>query len=371
MRIAAIKDFFRALASPPAFFTLDQDRLIPGDILFTADRAPVSYLIRGFTVSKFSHAAIYLGDGLYAEAVDVGVRVRAASMIVKPVLAVRRLKEGAPENGRKAVERVNHYLHMPYWLEGAVLSPLPFDAVEEGRNLFCSHLVARAYADVGAPVLDDSDPHKISPGKLFRSRKLFTVEAVVKTNIPGDYGRYRRMKTFSDDESKRNEKAYLAALGFFNKYRIAQPRDMPEIFDYLANSCQQMLSEELDMTIVKALLESKLLDIVDEAKTGSLDMLLAKLETLENERMSAHLIFSESTKIERNITALQVQLATHIDNAAVFQELLKNKKYLSFALMRDDKLRHADFTRRLIAASADYLALLSAKQSALQRAGEI
>src|SRR5882724_2118995 len=77
------------------YYMLEVEALRPGDVIFSTERHWISYGIRLFDRSSFSHAALYLGDGTYAEAESGGVRVRAATTVVKETLIVKRLKGGA------------------------------------------------------------------------------------------------------------------------------------------------------------------------------------------------------------------------------------------------------------------------------------
>ena len=86
---------------------------------------------------------------------------------------VIRLKGGeqAEIKARAAAERINHYLHAPYALGSAVLSTFGVPNIDP-RALFCSQLVARAYADVKIAVVPGIEPEKITPGMLATSTRF-------------------------------------------------------------------------------------------------------------------------------------------------------------------------------------------------------
>jgi uncharacterized protein YycO len=165
------------------YYIINAKALLPGDIIFSTERAPESFAIRKVTQSPYSHAAIYLGHSRYAEAVGLGVRVRAVSTTLKEQIKVIRLKaDAAPDAAAlaaKAAESINYYLHSPYWTQGAILSIFRNAKVDERRSLFCSHLIARVYADAGLDVIDGREPFKITPGDLAESSKFDDVSKQV------------------------------------------------------------------------------------------------------------------------------------------------------------------------------------------------
>ena len=93
------------------YYILDAAALRPGDIILSTERATESFAIRAATWSPYSHAAIYLGHSKFAEAVGLGVRVRAVSTIVKERVKVVRLRVDAAEDAEglatMAAEKVN------------------------------------------------------------------------------------------------------------------------------------------------------------------------------------------------------------------------------------------------------------------------
>ena len=153
---------------------LDPDKLRPGDVIFSTERAKESFVIRWFTRSPYSHAAIYLGDGLYAEAVDVGVRARSVTTVVKERLKFIRLKGGpsAEVASKAAAERVNRYLFLEYGLGSALLSLLSAVPSVNSRALFCSQLVAKVYEDIGVAVVPGLPSEKVTPGLLANSKQF-------------------------------------------------------------------------------------------------------------------------------------------------------------------------------------------------------
>ena len=175
------------------------DDLQPGDIILTAANGLNSAGIRLITLSPVSHAAVYLGNHLIAEAVGDGVRRRTVAELVAEeatVVALRhpRLKAEhaasieaftAKHNG----DKYNYFgvmLQAPFALERRVCElPLVPSLVRDfcirgvaavqlglGSNdrFFCSQFVLEAYRRAGLP-LTNADPRLINPGDLLHMRE--------------------------------------------------------------------------------------------------------------------------------------------------------------------------------------------------------
>ena len=173
--------------------------LQPGDIILTAENGLNSTGIRLVTLSPVSHAAVYLGNQLVAEAVGEGIRRRTVAALVAEeatVVALRhpRLTAGqatsieaftAKHDGNK----YNYFgvmLQAPFALERRVCElPLVPSLVRDfcirgvaavqlglGSNdrFFCSQFVLEAYRSAGLP-LTDADPRLINPGDLLHMRE--------------------------------------------------------------------------------------------------------------------------------------------------------------------------------------------------------
>jgi hypothetical protein len=210
---------------------LDVEHLLPGDVIFSTERAAESFLIRLGTRSPYSHAAIYLGHAQYAEAVGLGVRVRAVSTIVNEIVRVSRLRWDlgidSADIAHRAADRVNAYLHSPNWTQGAILSVFRRAKVKERRGLFCSHLVAKVYSDSGIDVLDGYEPLKVTPGRLAKSKKFVDVTATTTytpAHIPAHLVQ-SNFVTLSDQETARQEGIYQDLVPFFEARAIAVPND--------------------------------------------------------------------------------------------------------------------------------------------------
>ncbi|WP_148713754.1 YaeF family permuted papain-like enzyme [Chitinolyticbacter meiyuanensis] len=175
------------------------EALAPGDILLSATNGITSAGIRLATLAPVSHAALYIGDGLVAEAVGSGVRVRplADAMAEESVVvAFRRaeldeaqataLRAFAEAQVGRPYNYVGVVLHAPFSLqrrlcELPLLPEITRDACLRGiatiqlgtpdnQSFFCSQFVLQAYAAAGLP-LTEADPAWISPADILHMRE--------------------------------------------------------------------------------------------------------------------------------------------------------------------------------------------------------
>ena len=189
----------RALNPSNGGLLVGADKLLPGDIILTADNGLKSSGIRLVTLSPVSHAALVTADNMVVEAVGEGIRRRTVAQLVAEestvvvfrhpkVTADHMLKMGVffdKHLGRK-YNYVGVILQAPFTLERQVCElPLVPSLVRDfciqgvaavqlgmGRNdqFFCSQFVLEAYRTAGLP-LTDADPRLINPGDLLHMRE--------------------------------------------------------------------------------------------------------------------------------------------------------------------------------------------------------
>ena len=131
---------------------IDSSKLRPGDILLCTDPdGRVSKIIRQATQSPYSHAAIYIGDGEFVEAVGLGVRrfmVDSTAVQNRENVRFLRVKDAVPDAqgvARTASEKAESYVARRYWLTGAVAARVPgLNLNNSSGKFFCSQLVAQA-----------------------------------------------------------------------------------------------------------------------------------------------------------------------------------------------------------------------------------
>ncbi len=175
------------------------DVLLPGDIILTAENGLNSVGIRLITLSPVSHAAVYVGNQLIAEAVGSGIRLRSVDALLAdeatvvafrhPDLTIEQALKINAFTARHEGQKYNYLgvmLQAPFALERRVCElPLVPSMVRDfcirgiatvqlglGRNdqFFCSQFILEAYRNAGLP-LTDADPRLINPGDLLHMRE--------------------------------------------------------------------------------------------------------------------------------------------------------------------------------------------------------
>ncbi len=173
--------------------------LEPGDILLSSVGTLQSMGIQLATFAPVSHALVYPGDGVVAEAVGEGVRMRSVDAVLASEQMVvafrdprltpaqaRRLREWSLSQVGTKYNTVGVVLSAPFVIDRRVcelpLVPGPvrdacvrgFALVQLGASsndrFFCSQFVLEAYAQAGAP-LSDADPRWVSPADLLHMRE--------------------------------------------------------------------------------------------------------------------------------------------------------------------------------------------------------
>ena len=176
-----------------------QEAMQAGDILLSSANGFASVGIRILTTSPVSHASIYMGNSLVAEAVGSGIRIsklqdfvdEEASIVAfrhpDTTLAHMPLMQSFVD--KHVGEKYNYFgivLQAPFTLERRLcelpLVPGPvrdfcvqgFAAVQLGLGsqdkFFCSQFVLQAYRSAGLP-LTDADPRLFSPDDLLHMRE--------------------------------------------------------------------------------------------------------------------------------------------------------------------------------------------------------
>jgi len=156
--------------------------LDPGDIILsTVLSNPISTAIRSATKSDFSHAAICWNATSCMEAVDHGITSfshfnRAISN--KNSVRILRLKPGTLENyaiRESAANAATTYMGREYWVRGAIQSQLRLTSSDPRGRLFCSYLVAQAYADIGIELCVGKISQLVTPQDLLVSPMLYDI----------------------------------------------------------------------------------------------------------------------------------------------------------------------------------------------------
>ncbi|MCP5418961.1 MAG: hypothetical protein H6970_00520 [Gammaproteobacteria bacterium] len=152
--------------------------LQPADILLSTGDAKVSKVIRVGTISRYSHASLFIGNGQIIEALGVGVIQQSLTdaMSDDTLVAVYRRVRMTPEQAQEVIRYAKRQIGKKYDYSGAagagitsgpgivmgtLISPLVV-VVGIGADLynrhnpeaafFCSELVALAFDKAGVPL---------------------------------------------------------------------------------------------------------------------------------------------------------------------------------------------------------------------------
>jgi uncharacterized protein YycO len=353
------------------YYNLNVDALRPGDVIFSTERAAESFAIRTATGSPYSHAAIYLGHAQYAEAVGLGVRVRAVSTIVKERVKVIRLKRNAVPDAQtvaaRAADKVNIYLHSPYWTKGAILSIFRDAQVEERRSLFCSHLVAKVYADVGVEVIDGYEPLKVTPGDLANSIKFedVTKQILVPAQAVVEEVLDPKFTTLSDFETLRIEGMYAELAPFFEKRGLPVPPSWDLMVLLMARLPDRAAQRALDLEIIGSMQRNKYLDLPTDGIAATIAPLEAYIEQKTYETLSKVAVESELRSLRQNLPALKMMLDNDKDNSKVYGQFHRKTRLNTYQVLRDTKKAHAQNTGRVIALTEELIRALEGRLKAL------
>ncbi len=172
---------------------LNVGQLEPGDIIVSTYKDALGQAIRIGTWSLFSHAALYIGNGLVEQSGGGGVGVASVSALLEhasldgvirdvPINATQRqavATDAMKYNGRPynwdgleaiAIKKAARLLVAPDLGIRTIISVLTKPetiphSLDDGRSFFCSQLVVKAYTDAGVPL---HTTNGASPGDIVR-----------------------------------------------------------------------------------------------------------------------------------------------------------------------------------------------------------
>lgn len=159
------------------------DCLQRGDVILVSKRAPLSLIVRWATNSRWSHSALYLGNGEVVDAAFGGVKVRPASTYLRHPHAILRADKFESYQVEDAVRKALSFRGEGYDYLGLVgigyslflkKQENPWDAKSKR---WCSELVADAYISAGLDLsdLNDRDTWLVSPQDLQDAERFRTV----------------------------------------------------------------------------------------------------------------------------------------------------------------------------------------------------
>lgn len=153
------------------------DVLQKGDVVLTSSTAKVSGLIRTFTGSDVSHAMICVGEASVMDSTGEGVQAWNIQRLFyddeSPIYIMRSHTFISPDKIDEIVKYVRASTGTSYTKREAAATVAPRFSEKGGAKLFCSRLVARAYASVGIMLVNN--PDFCTPNELKKSELLTQV----------------------------------------------------------------------------------------------------------------------------------------------------------------------------------------------------
>ncbi|MCI0911814.1 YiiX/YebB-like N1pC/P60 family cysteine hydrolase [Pseudomonas putida] len=165
-------------------YTLERSLLRQGDIILTAENSATSKGIRVNTLSRYSHAAIWVG-GTMIEAVPRGVFSKSGQRLMLAKASQCTVLRSRRPLTDQQLEKICAYARSQvgslYALNEAILMlPRRWMKLETTKKQFCSRLVALAYAEIDYDFINLRSPSYCTPGQLSRVKAFERVQGVVR-----------------------------------------------------------------------------------------------------------------------------------------------------------------------------------------------
>lgn len=332
-------------------YGFDIAKLEPGDILLS--RIPMnlhdtstwdSHLIQSLTRSRFSFAALHLGNGLFIEAVGSGVArlpLWKAGVRDPGNVRVLRLRKGNELAGRRAATIGLRYLQRGFYQQG--LPQTKCSAFRDVRRAAAvnSLLVASAYQEAGCSLLDAKSLDQAFPGDFLQARELedVTSSIVQLSRIP-------KQPTFYVDDDSLSKRVYhwdvATQLKVVCSYEVRRILDVQVQKPSSMIELEQLIAERhwspLDQAVYRSLQWYRYADMFQQKQRQFLgdmagaDSGIARVlpMTLNEERLNGALM-----AIASDMQLLETELAHWVQQRDRYETLLKSYKAKSFAYMLD------------------------------------
>lgn len=165
-------------------FILDTSKILPGDVVLTAETRTRSKMVRKATNSSFSHAILYLGGSSYIHSDSSGVHSGNTQRLLfteQSQALVLRLRDRQDAQIATMCMFARTQIGKEYSIPEAVRSKVKRNSssVARSNRQFCSRLVSQAYAYAGIFVVKNPDycyPQDIAESSLMR-----TVEGCIRS----------------------------------------------------------------------------------------------------------------------------------------------------------------------------------------------
>jgi hypothetical protein len=222
---------------------IDHRQLLPGDIFLEAGDTLFGQAIRAVDGGDFSHALMWVGNTDFIETVRRGARVISfARMIItdpEKWLWLRYPDEGI---ARAAATNARNLAHKRYSFPKALATKVRLPPATSPTSLFCSHLVAEAYARAGVALVSGKPAVKVTPNDLLGTATLQSLgrPPVISADLePEDLVLLNRDKAYKRSlparEQEIAQQAY-AAVRQMTRGLSPRPGNLAETLQALADS---------------------------------------------------------------------------------------------------------------------------------------
>lgn len=235
-------------------YIIDRSMLLPGDIVLTAEHAPISKIVRVATLSRYSHAAIWV-DGTLIEATQDGVFSKNAQRLIleKPSHAdVYRSRVPLTKNQAQQIcDYARSQVGTLYAIDEAMLvAPMRIKklGLKETKRQFCSRLVALAYQQSGYDLKNLRQPLFCTPRMLSVCTAFQRVPGIVREATSAEI-----LFAETDDPTKKNQAHLFEWLNAVREL-VKLDESLNQQFDIQAvNDVDELLlaHPELDEPITK------------------------------------------------------------------------------------------------------------------------
>ncbi|MGX9764455.1 hypothetical protein [Pseudomonas shahriarae] len=242
---------------PARKYILERSLLEPADIILTGDKGGVSLSVRAATMSRYSHAAIYVGDTTI-EATMAGVFSKNPQRLIfdRPtdVLVLRAKRPLSELEVRAICSYAQSKVGSLYALNEAITIRLrTLLRHQDSKQQFCSRLVAKSYEHGEFDLMNLRNPAFCTPKQLALCKAFEPVKGVVRPaseaeikfaesddpaqeNLRRLYDWLNKVRELVSQEKELNGKWDIQSLHEVDGFLLAHPEYDIQISNYVGSS---------------------------------------------------------------------------------------------------------------------------------------
>jgi hypothetical protein len=247
---------------------IDHRQLLPGDVLLETGATVFGAVIRKVDGGAYSHALMWLGNTDFIEAVAAGARVISfARVLVADPERWLLLRHPDRALALAAASEARNLAHKKYSLPKALATKLPIAPASSPTSLFCSQLVAEAYARTGEALVNGKPAGKVTPNDLFRASSLHNlgIPPMVEVRLEADdtslLDRDRAYRESLPAIERRISQHAFAAVRRLARDLKPAPGNLAELLQAVADSADD--HSELAAALLEALEERGYFSLLD------------------------------------------------------------------------------------------------------------